>query len=299
MEGDCCLLLRGRRRMKGFDYMKTAIVTDSTAYLEESLRNAYNITLVPLSVTFGEQSYREELDITTEEFYEKLITELPKTSQPSTGMFVEEFERLKNEGYEAVVSIHLSSGISGTYQNAITAGSMVDGLEVYTYDSEISCMAQGFYVLEAAKMAMDGKDPEEIITRLDEMKPTANAYFVVDDLNHLQRGGRLNNAQAFIGSLLQIKPLLHFEEKKIVPFEKVRTAKKALARIYELFAAVAKEGKPMKASIIHSHRQQDFEALKAKIESEFPNVEVCEGYFGPVIGTHLGDRSIGLAWYVE
>lgn len=278
--------------------MKTAIVTDSTAYLEPSLRETYNISIVPLSVIFGTESYREELDISTDAFYEKLKTELPKTSQPSTGMIVEEYERLKKEGYDTIISIHLSSGISGTCQNAQTASTMIEGVNVHVFDSEISCAAQGFYTLEAAKMAQDGKSTEEIIQRLNEMKQTLTAYFVVDDLKHLQRGGRLNNAQAIIGSLLQIKPVLHFEEAKIVPFEKVRTLKKSIARIYELFNDVAKEGKPMKAAIIHSHRDKEYEALKAKIEKEHPHVEVTESYFGPVIGTHLGDRSIGLAWYV-
>ncbi len=99
-------------------------------------------------------------------------------------------------------------------------GQMVEGIDVYTYDSEISCEVQGFYVREGAKLASEGKNPKEIIARFDEMKKTMDAYFVVDDLHHLQRGGRLNSAQAFIGSLLQVKPVLYFRDKIIIPFEK-------------------------------------------------------------------------------
>ncbi|KPD00133.1 DegV domain-containing protein [Geobacillus sp. BCO2] len=208
--------------------MKIAIVTDSTAYLPKDVRERLGIRMIPLSVIFGDETYREEIDMTADEFFVKIKQhpKLPTTSQPSVGEFVDLFTAIREEGYDAVISIHLSSGISGTYQGAVTAGTMVDGLRVYAYDSEISCMAQGFYAIEAAEMAQAGKTPDEILARLDEMKRTLRAYFMVDDLAHLQRGGRLTGAQAFIGGLLQIKPLLRFENKVIVPFEKIRTRKK-------------------------------------------------------------------------
>src|SRR5690606_17374744 len=123
--------------------MKIAVMTDSTAYIPEDVRKEHNIHLVPLSVVFGEESYREEIDITTEEFYEKMrnAKELPTTSQPSIGVVTEKLEELAKE-YDAVVSIHLSSGISRTYQAVVSAGEMVDSIKVYAYDSELSCMAQ-------------------------------------------------------------------------------------------------------------------------------------------------------------
>jgi DegV family protein with EDD domain len=279
--------------------MKTAIVTDSTAYIPKEVRDELKIHMIPLSVSFGAETYREEIDISTEQFYDKVKQhkELPTTSQPAVGEFVELFTSLRDEGYDAVISIHLSSGISGTYQGALTAGNMVDGLQVYAYDSEISCMAQGFYTIEAAKMALDGKTPEEIIARLDEVKKTLRAYFMVDDLSHLQRGGRLTGAQAFIGGLLQIKPLLHFENKVIVPFEKIRTRKKAVKRIEELFAEDAAKGVPLKAAIIHANRPDEAEQWKQELASKYPHVEFMVSYFGPVIGTHLGEGALGLTWY--
>jgi DegV family protein with EDD domain len=279
--------------------MKTAIVTDSTAYIPKEVRDQLRIHMIPLSVSFGAETYREEIDISTDQFYEKVKQhkELPTTSQPAVGEFVELFTSLRDEGYDAVISIHLSSGISGTYQGALTAGNMVDGLQVYAYDSEISCMAQGFYAIEAAKMALDGKTPEEIIARLDEVKKTLRAYFMVDDLSHLQRGGRLTGAQAFIGGLLQIKPLLHFENKVIVPFEKIRTRKKAIKRIEELFSEDAAKGVPLKAAIIHANRPEEAEQWKQQLSSLYPHVEFTISYFGPVIGTHLGEGALGLTWY--
>jgi DegV family protein with EDD domain len=278
--------------------MRTAILTDSTAYIPKEVREALHIRMIPLSVTFGNETYREEIDMNAEQFFTevKQHKHLPTTSQPPIGLFVETFETLAKE-YDAVISIHLSSGISGTYQGAVTAGNMVSGIQVYPYDSEISCMAQGFYAIEAAQMALEGKNPEDIIARLDEMKQSLRAYFMVDDLAHLQRGGRLSGAQAFIGSLLQVKPLLHFENKVIVPFEKIRTRKKAVKRIEELFAEDAKTGVPLKAAIIHANRLEEAEAWKQELSEAYPHVDFVISYFGPVIGTHLGEGALGLTWY--
>ncbi|HZG73704.1 MAG TPA: DegV family protein [Chondromyces sp.] len=277
--------------------MKTAIITDSTAYLPKELREQLNIHMIPLSVIMGQETYNEEIDITAQDFYEEVRSQekLPTTSQPPIGKFVELYEELAKE-YDAVVGIYLSSGISGTYQTSITAGEMAEGVEVHSFDSEISCAPQGFYVLKAAEMAQEGKGPEEILAALHQMKETARAYFMVDDLNHLKRGGRLSGAQAFIGGLLQVKPILHFVEKKIVPFEKIRTEKKALKRMAELFEADYNKGKPLKATIIHANREEDAKKWMAELKEKFPDAEWELSYFGPVIGTHLGEGALGFGW---
>ncbi|WP_080843982.1 DegV family protein [Cytobacillus gottheilii] len=276
--------------------MKTAVVTDSTAYIPLEIRKKLNIHMIPLSVIFGNETYQEEVEITADGFYEEVKTkELPTTSQPPVGEFMELFEKLSKE-YDEVVSIHLSSGISGTFQGAVSAGSLVEDIKVFPFDSEISCMVQGFYVLEAAEMAAEGKNAAEIMERLEEMRKTLKAYFMVDDLSHLQRGGRLSSAQALIGSLLQVKPLLHFEDKLIVPFEKIRTRKKAMKRIVELLGEAVQSGEPHRAVIIHANREQEAIDWKAELEEQFPHVEFVISYFGPVIGTHLGEGSMGLGW---
>jgi DegV family protein with EDD domain len=276
--------------------MKTAIVTDSTAYIPKEIREKWNIHMVPLNVIFGDEAYQEEVDITWEQFYEEVKTkELPTTSQPPIGQFVELFEKLAKD-YDAVICVHLSSGISGTFQGAVTASTMVEGIKVYPFDSEISCMVQGFYALEAAEWASRGSDPERIIARLEELKGSARAYFMVDDLAHLQRGGRLSGAAALIGSLLQVKPLLHFEEKVIVPFEKIRTRKKAMKRIEDLLGEDALGGSRYQAVIIHANREAEAKEWKVELEAQYPNVEFSIGYFGAVIGTHLGEGAMGMGW---
>ncbi|RAS87646.1 DegV family protein [Priestia endophytica] len=278
--------------------MKTAIIVDSTAYIPKSLREEKNIYSIPLSIIFNDKQYREEENITAEEFYEKVKQEkiFPTTSQPPIGEIVELLKEIA-VGYDEAVFITLSSGISGTYQTVQSAGRMVEGLTVYPYDSEISCMVEGFYALEGADMAARGKSATEIVKRFDEMKPFIRAYFIVDDLSHLQRGGRLSAAQALIGSVLQVKPILHFEDTKIVPFEKIRTRKKALKRVLELFHEDAFQGVPIEATVIHANRLQEAEELCKEIEDKYPNVNVNISYFGPVIGTHLGEGALGLGWY--
>ncbi|MFC0469954.1 DegV family protein [Halalkalibacter kiskunsagensis] len=275
-----------------------AVVTDSTAYLPESVRKELSIEMVPLNVVFGEESFQEEKDLTTEEFYEKMTTteDLPKTSQPAIGDFVTLYEELANKGYKQVVSIHISSKISGTYQAAMAAANMVRGIDVYGFDTEISSAPQGYYTVEAAKMANECADAVAILEKLKEMKKTSKAYIMVDDLSHLHRGGRLNTAQLVVGSLLKIKPILIFEEGRIVPFEKVRTEKKALTRILGLLEADVEQGGTFDATVIHANRLDDAEKLAATIQGQFEDVTVDISHLGPVLGTHLGPGSLAICW---
>ncbi len=277
--------------------MKTAVVTDSTAYLPEDLRERLGIHVVPLAVTIDGQDYEEEIDLTTEQFYDKVRGNgpLPKTSQPSVGQFAAKFKELHDAGAEAIISIHLSSGISGTYMGAVQAGELAEGVDVRAFDSEISCYLQGFYAIRAAELAKEGAGPDEIMEELAEMKKTMRAYFMVDDLSHLQRGGRLSGAQALIGGLLQVKPILHFADKVIVPFEKIRTRKKAMKRIADLLGEDAAK-MPLEASIIHGNCPEEADKWLEELNGLYPDVRFTISYFGPVIGTHLGENAMGLGW---
>lgn len=277
--------------------MSIAVVTDSTAYLSPEERKKYNIFMIPLSVTLEDGVYEEEIEIQAQEFYDKVRNSkvFPKTSQPPIGKFVELFETLAKD-YDEVICIHLSSGISGTFQSALQAGSMVEGIVVHGFDSEISCAPQGYYAIQAAKMAQEGKSSSEILEKLEEIKRQMRAYFIVDDLSHLQRGGRLSSAAALVGGLLQIKPVLHFENKVIVPFEKIRTKKKALNRVEELLAQDAAKYDRLYSMVIHANREREAREWMAKLQEKFPNVAFSLSYFGPVICTHLGEGSLGLGW---
>jgi len=279
--------------------MKTVVVTDSTAYIPLDVREKLNIRMVPLSVVIGNETYREEVDIDATEFYNKIRNEraLPKTSQPALGDFVSTFEELSKE-YDAVISIHLSSGISGTLAGAEQAGGMIDNLNVYTFDTEVSCMVQGFYAIRAAEMAQAGESAERILEELNSMKNKTRAYFMVDNLDHLHRGGRLNGIERVIGSMLQVKPILHFENKVIVPYEKVRTRKRAMKRIADMLQEDADKSKKVQATIIHANNHDEAIAWRDELSATMPNVEFIISYFGPVIGTHLGEGSMGLGWTI-
>lgn len=281
--------------------MKIAVVVDSTSYLPEALKDKYEIRTIPLSVILGDESYKEDEEITPAEFYEKIrdMEELPGTSQPSIGDYILLLETLRREGYTDVISVHLSSRISGTYQNAIAAGQSVQGIEVHAVDSEIACYVQGFMALYAAQhkddMALD-----DLLDVLEEMKrkKNTNAYFIVDTLTNLQKGGRLSNAQAMIGSLLKVKPILEFQDAEIVPYEKIRTKKKAMKKVEDIFASELErhKGKAVTAVVIHSNAEEEAEAWVELLQEKHPDVTFRVSYFGPVIGTHLGEGALGLGY---
>ncbi|MDN4072018.1 DegV family protein [Fictibacillus terranigra] len=277
---------------------KVAIMTDSTAYIPEHIRNEKNIVMIPLSVIFDNESYKEEVELNKDDFYEMVGKRgaLPKTSQPSIGELADTLERLSQD-YDEAIMITLSSGISGTYQSALSVADMVEGIRLHVFDSEISCSPQAYYTYKAVELANGGADGKEIMEELNRIKERGiPAYFVVDDLNHLHRGGRMNAAQLLVGNLLQIKPVLHFKDKKIVPFEKIRTKKKAIARIHQLMEQSVTPDERLQVSVIHAQREEEAKEIAADIQGRYPNATVAIDYFGPVIGTHLGEGSIGITW---
>ncbi|WP_020007055.1 DegV family protein [Salinicoccus albus] len=283
--------------------MKIAVVTDSTAYLPEALKDKYDIRTIPLSVVFGDESYKEDEEIKPEEFYDMIrnIDELPRTSQPSIGDYILLLESLKGEGYTDVISVHLSSRISGTCQNAVSAGDSVEGIGLHVIDSEVACYVQGFLALYAAQNK-DYMQLEALIDTLELMKQkkNTNAYFIVETLTNLQKGGRLSNAQAMLGSMLKVKPVLEFRDAKIVPYEKIRTRKKAMKRVETQFAKEMEvhRGKPVTAVVIHANCEADALDWIETLKQKHPEVKFQLSYFGPVIGTHIGEGALGLGYTV-
>ncbi|ATO43835.1 DegV family protein [Loigolactobacillus coryniformis] len=281
--------------------MKIAVVTDSTAYLPQQLIDENNITVVPIPVVLDGQTYNEGVDVTSTEFYEKLrhSENFPSTAQPSIGEMVALYERLGDQGYDTVISIHLASTISGFVNNLKNAAQLVKNTHVIPYDSQITVILMGEMVLAAAKMAQKGKTVEEILARLDALRATTNEYFIVNDLQNLVRGGRLSNASAFLGSMLRIKPILTFDDDshKIVAFEKIRSLKKAYARVEELFAqTVQQTDYPIHAYVIHANDEPAAIEWRDQLAAKYPQVKFDISYFGPVVGAHLGEKAIAIGW---
>ena len=275
------------------------ILTDSTAYLPTIYCEENNVHVAPLSVIFDGDAYREGFDISVPDFYQRIQTgSLPTTSQPNIGDLVDSFEQLP-QGTD-IIGITLSSGISGTYQALHTINMMVEHVQVHPIDSRISCMPQAFLVKEAVRMRDAGATALDIVARLEALKEVIRAYFVVDDLEHLQRGGRLSMTQAVVGSFLKIKPVLHFVDGKIVPFEKIRTFKRAVKRIEEMMdETIQGTGAGHVIGVIHAEDSSKAEAEIAVLQERFPDARIEMSVFGPVIGTHLGPGAIGITWYQE
>ncbi|GHP12808.1 hypothetical protein YK48G_02330 [Lentilactobacillus fungorum] len=281
--------------------MKIAIVTDSTAYLTDEERQKYHITVVPIPVIIDGKEYKEGIDLTTTEFYQKLKTanSFPSTSQPPVGEMIELYNSLADKGYDTVISIHLASTISGFYNSLEQIAPSIQNIKVIPYDSKITVKLMGYLAIQASKMASLNRTAEQIIAYLDDLRSTIDELFVVDDLQNLVRGGRLSNASAFIGGILKIKPLLTFDDQsnEIVAFEKIRSRKKALKRVETLFAnAEQKATYPLRALVINGNDPKAGNEWASKIHELYPQMKIEQSYFGPTIGTHLGDKALALAW---
>ena len=203
--------------------VKIKIVTDSTVDLTNEELNKFDIEIVPLTITINGESFKDKVDISPSEFMERMkkSEELPKTSQPSAGAFLEVYDRLGSEGYD-VISIHLTGGMSGTVQSAESAANMTE-TNVTVIDSRFISKALSFQVLEAAKMLKEGSSIKEIVERLTEIRIHTRLYVVVDTLENLVKGGRIGKGKAFLGSLLNIKPILSLENGELTPVTKVRS----------------------------------------------------------------------------
>ncbi|WP_122644937.1 DegV family protein [Enterococcus mediterraneensis] len=278
--------------------MKLAVVTDSSAYLPEPIRNHKDLYTIPIPVIVDGTIYNEGTDIEADEFYALLKNskEFPTTSQPALGEVLGLYGSLKDKGYDTILSIHLSGGISGFISTLYGIKDEIEGVEIIPYDSEITSMPMGHMVEAALQMNDEQKSLSEILAHLDVIRDNTYAYMIVDDLNNLVRGGRLTNGAALIGGLLKIKPILTFQKGKIILFEKIRSSKKAFARAEEIIGQRDEEIQhPTKFYVIHANNLAVAEEEKAKLQEKYPDATIEIGHFGPVIGTHLGEKAIGIA----
>lgn len=281
--------------------MKIAVVTDSTAYLTAEEAARYNITVVSIPVIIQGQVYREGIDITNQEFYDQVrnLKELPKTSQPSLGEMDQLYDDLADQGYEAVISIHLAATISGFINSLKTLAATKTNIKVIPYDSRITVKLMGYLAMEAGRLAQAGASVTEILAQLDALRATIDENIVVKDLNNLVKGGRLSNASAVIGTMLNIKPLLTFDNQsdEIVAYGKVRSEKKAYLKSEERFEKALKQADfPYRLLVIDANDPQENDRWTAHLRQKFPNVTIEQTYFGPVIGTHLGEKAMALGW---
>lgn len=277
--------------------MKIAIVTDSTAYLTNDQYKENKVKMVPLSVVMEKEAFREEVDITMEEFLARVdqMATLPTSSQPTVGDFMNAYQELADEGYDAIISIHISKKLSGTFQNAASVANSFEQIPIFVYDSEFTAAGQAKLVFEAVKLANQNLPVEDIIKELDAIKETLQLYFVVDDLSNLVKGGRLSSAAGALGTLLKIKPILTIDEGELGVFDKIRTQKKALNKIGEILGkTIENSDYPIEATIVNVHAAEKAEAWKNELEATYPQLKITISHLGPVIGVHTGRGALGL-----
>jgi DegV family protein with EDD domain len=277
---------------------KVAIVTDSTAYLPEECLKQFNISVTPLSVVWGEQDYLDGVDILPSEFYNRLADSkvMPTTSQVTPAAMHNKFQSLLEQDYD-VLGIFLSSKISGTVQSAIQARDMLPNTStnrVAIFDSQSTTMALGWPVLTAARAAQAGESLVECQKAAEQARRNTGVLFIVETLEFLRRGGRIGGAQAFLGTALNIKPVLEMREGKIEGVEKVRTKQKAMRHVLELVSDRIKGKAPIHVAVTHANCESDALALLDAAQAELAPVETYCVPLSPVIGTHTGPGTVAL-----
>jgi DegV family protein with EDD domain len=274
----------------------TAIVLDSTADFPEAPERFANWRVVPLYVLFGDESYRDYVELSPEDFYARLRTAdtLPTTSQPTPGDFLKTYEELA--GYERIYSLHISAVLSGTYQSATTAALEL-GDKVRTVDSESASAAIAILGLAVQRRLERGTTDEEIDALVQRFREHAGLIFTVDTLEFLRRGGRIGRASAWAGQLLHVKPLLTIK-REVVPLKRVRGNAKAMKEFVSQFTSETTDSPTLKVGIVHADAPERAEQLKKMVHGERPQAEVeVVTTLGAVVGTHGGPGTVGLFWF--
>jgi DegV family protein with EDD domain len=275
--------------------MRIGIVTDSTADLPRELVEKYEIEVVPLQVSMDNHSYRDGVDLTSTEFYQKLqmTDSQPVTSQPSPGIFVDCYRGLL-ERVDAIISIHLTGKFSGTVRVAQMAREMLPQANIRVIDSGSTSMALGSMVLEAARAAQRGVKFDQVVTLVNQLCEQVCFLLTLDTLEFLRRGGRASRLQTFLSSILQIKPLLSVVRGEIELIAKVRSRRDAIQMMLEEFKTQVEVDSRAIISVVHTAAENEALRLKAIIQETFLNAEVIINQAGPVLGTHVGPGALAL-----
>jgi DegV family protein with EDD domain len=279
---------------------KVAIVTDSSPYIPTEIIQENHIHVVPLTVIWGDENFYDGVDITPVEFYQRLdkAKVMPSTSQPSVADFEVLFRKLDQEGFE-ILAILLSEDLSGTISSATQAKKLLPEAKIEIINSQTLAMALGFQVLAAARAANQGASLEECKRLTEDSMNRCGVIFVLDTLEFLHRGGRIGSAKRFMGTLLNVKPVLSIEGGKIVPLDSVRTQKKALMTIIDIIEERTRGHKNIRLATLHANDPQTAQFVLDEAVKRIPSVEQVFSEVSPVIGTHAGPGAVGLAYMYD
>jgi DegV family protein with EDD domain len=279
----------------------TAVVLDSTADLPEAPERYPNFRVVPLYVLFGEESFKDYVEITPDRFYERLqsAAELPTTSQPTPGDFLATFEELAPQ-YERIIALTISSTLSGTYGSAQAAAEMLGGDKVRVIDSGTVSASLGLLAIGVQHRLERGTTDEEIDAFVDYYQREHHLLFTVNTLEYLAKGGRIGRAAAFAGNLLNVKPILAIRGGEVIPLKKVRGNHKAFAEFREQFVSTTTDSPNLKVGIAHAAAPERLQALRELVEHERPHAQIeIATTLGAVVGTHAGPGTVGFFWFLD
>jgi DegV family protein with EDD domain len=274
--------------------MTVRIVTDSASDLPQDLCDQYGIDVVPLHIRFGDDEYVDRVELSTEQFWQRMATSsvLPETAAPSVGAFEETFRRLGDDGADGIICVNLSGAMSATMQSAQVAAKALDGVcAVEIFDSKSVSMGQGDLTLFAARRAQEGADIDTILAELEDRRRRSRLLATLDTLEFLRKGGRIGGAQALLGSMLSIKPVITVNDGVVQPAGKVRTRSKALRFITDKIQQCSVES----ASVLHAGAP-DVDEFLGLLDASVPRADVLVAQIGPVVGVHTGPRVIGVGW---
>lgn len=271
---------------------RIALVTDSTADLPPGVEERHGVQVVPLTVNWEGTSYRDKIDLSTDQFYQRLrvASTLPKTGSPSPGLFEDAYRRLLTT-HDAVVSVHLAGGLSATLATAETAARAVDPTRIHVVDSGSLSVGIGWLVERAGLLAEGGEEAPGIAERLRAMATRLRIYALLDTLAFLQKGGRIGRASALVGTLLNVKPIIAVRQGEVLPVERVRTRAAATRRLVELAATA---GSAERVAVMHGDAAADLGALADLLAARFPGQTIQRGEIGSVVGTYAGPGLLGV-----
>lgn len=276
--------------------MTIRIVTDSTCDIPPETAAKYGIVVVPAYINIGDQSYLDGVDLTRPQFYEQLpeYQSPPTTAAPASGSFAETYRELAGEGVTEIISIHIATSLSGVFNAARLGAEMVeDSVSVTLFDSMQLTMGLGLQAITAAKAAASGKTTAEIITMLEKRRSRTHVFAQLDTLEYLRRSGRVNWAEFGIGTLLQIKPLVHVYNGEVEMRDKIRTSKRAMAQMIQY---VIELGSLESMALLHTHATDKLEMFRQKTEHLYPSGELPLAVeVTPAIGAHVGPGALGIA----
>jgi DegV family protein with EDD domain len=279
----------------------TAVVLDSTADFPDAPERYPNFRVVPLYVLFGEESFKDYVEITPDRFYERLQSEaqLPTTSQPTPGDFLAMFEELAPQ-YERIIALTISSTLSGTYGSAQAAAEMLGGDQVRVIDSRTVSASLGLLASGVQHRLQRGTTDEEIDAFVDYYQREHHLLFTVNTLEYLAKGGRIGRAAAFAGNLLNVKPILAIRDGEVIPLKRVRGNHKAFAEFREQFVATTTDSPNLKVGIAHAAAPERLQALRELVEHERPHAQIeIATTLGAVVGTHAGPGTVGFFWFLD